>query len=872
MGICSLRWELAYLVYTFIIEPCAAFGQCSGYVTARPSTVVPVGSNISIICVSTESPCRSLQTFSMTLNNDDPIRPHWMNQTMARHDLYEVTKIYDINCFFKCLSRTQIVCWKTVYVGYPPDSPFNISCSSDENSTVMMCTWEKGRKTLIGTSYIVHVKNLQTLEENIFYTDDGITMQVNRLQDKDFSIYITASNELGNSTSQPAQVVLEDIVVPTTPEMTMIEIQNMTFKIDIRWRKAMAGTDCFCELAFQTEHDADWSTTGKHKINEEKSNIFTKIILECTAWRVRCKEEKGLGYWSKWSVPRYIPQTEPHEKFKVWRVLGQVNPDGNREVTVLIKPSDPEPSWARTLGYKVFYKDRDTEILIQTCNKTQLQCGMLVPKGIETISFKAYNSYGSSTSSHISLRQDNNVGFTAPRNVTVTSGLLKYILVQWEPPERLESELRWFIIQWDPNACGGNKQNISWEIVPKNTTQFIIEGKIEAGQLVTIFLYAVYDAGISQSSINHGYIQELKPNEGPRDMQVSFYGAKTVIWWDEVPLCKRNGIVTHYTLYMKEISNGSVTQIVSPVRHYSKYNLNPDLQYEICISASTRAGDGPADQCLTFQPDHVPQNYMGMLIGVIFTTLVVVSFVFTLMFKKKIRERIKIYIVSMIPKCLHETYPRIENSRILKYLQANAEMPWFDLITLHCDPEIIEVEEVAPTKPTNDQVTAKEYGKVMQKDDIDIPEQVPGYRPQIARAMPRRNDSYCAPPLMLDIQTSQQRWDNGNNCVDENILLWSPASVTNEFVFQEMELLISDIEGDDISRFFRASPNVPADHKQEGEVPESIMRVQSLLGDQHTLCLTGDFSNSDSYFPQMMAKGHKDQLFSDSPSSQCNNS
>uniref|UniRef100_A0A8C5QDQ7 Fibronectin type-III domain-containing protein n=1 Tax=Leptobrachium leishanense TaxID=445787 RepID=A0A8C5QDQ7_9ANUR len=853
MGVYLFRWGLSSIICIFNVKICRGFGACSGYVTIAPRSVVPVGSDVSIICVATAKNCPRSGSFLFTLNNDGFFTPKRWNQTAAQYDLYKVTEDQTINCFHQCTmgSYRQFVCWETLYVGYAPDRPTNVSCSSKEHSTVMTCTWEKGRKTLITTNFTVHVKNLQTSQYKTYSAKDSLKIKVNKTQDKDFEISVTAENALGRTMSEITPFQLEDRVIPVAPEITKTEIQNETFRVSIRWRNKTADTLRHCELSYHTLRRTDWISTGQQVLDGKENILFMEAVMEANALRVRCREEKGLGYWSDWSVPENISQTAPRGTFEVWRVLGPVYPNGHQEVTILIKTDGPEPPWAKKQGYRVVYKDREVEIPLQTC--VESPCKTSVPKGAEKIFVTAYNAFGSSQPRSLFMHHDNDA-FPAPRNLMVATRLLASIVVHWGPPTMSESELLWFVVQWEPEACGDKKQpNVSWQIVQKEESQYIITEAIEAGRRVTVSLFAVYTSGISKPSINYGFTQELKPGKGPGQMTVRYSGAESVIEWGEVPLCYRNGFVLHYTLYLRNLSSGSVTRSKSTVRYYSIKNLNPDQLHELCISASTIAGEGPLERCQFLQPSKPLHNYTGLLLGMVCAATVLASITVTLTFKKKIRARIKKYAILLVPKCLCEEYPHIENCEILKNLEKNLEAPVNNLSL--ADPEITEVEELTPEKPANPPALEYDIGiheHVGLTEDADsaeiiFPEPTTGYRPQISKTNPLRSDSYCAPPHLLEIPRPGQSWDHANDCADQDVFI---SDCESGFDLLERGLLLSDVEDGDISRFFQAAP-------KESEGPGGTTGMRGLICDQQTLRIHGniDFSYTADYFPQILAKG-----------------
>ncbi|XP_053326323.1 interleukin-12 receptor subunit beta-2-like [Spea bombifrons] len=837
------------------------FWRPSGDLTIKPAPVARVGSNVSVICVKSVNDCHMAEKFTFSLDNDYNIQPHWMNETSAVLRLSNVTKSYVIYCFFNCVGMAVPVNWEILRVGYPPDRPSNLTCFSEELSAVVTCTWDRGWETFIPTSYSAHIKNLQSSEEHVILARETLSIEFNRSRYEDFAFYVTATNALGRSESEPASVLLGDIVVPITPEIVTNGIFNKLFKVVIQWRREISGNIRSCELAYRTPHKADWISVGEQIINVTNA-LFMRVVLEAEALRVRCRERKGKSYWSGWSFPQNITETGPYETFSVWRAFGSVSSNGSQKVTILIKPNPPEVPWARPLGYNIFYEVEKVRIPVGICQTSEVQCQALLPRGVKTVFVVAYNLRGESEPTPVPVRRDSN-GFPAPRNLTVTSGLQTSVPVQWEPPEESENSLLWFVVQRAPDACDGKPQNISWDIVPKDQKQFIIEDRIEAGRRVSVSLFAVYEAGVSQPTINYGFSKELQPRKGPKDIKVKYSGAAALIRWEEVPFCDQKGFIINYTLRLREDLGRSIAQnrfafsaiIIlftdASARNFTFQHLNPNKMYKVCISASTTAGEGPRETCALLQPDSGLGGHIELLLGIGSAAAALTSFTLTVMYKKKIRERVKTFAVSWIPGFLCEVYPRVENSTALQALQGIKEASGFGPFTSYGDPEIVEVQEILAPKPTSPPIPAAEPSTNPPESpllpapaDVKGPEETPGYQPQAVKGVPPRRDSYCTPSFMLEVQRAAGLLAAGEDCGNRSVLFRDAASALKGLFFRDAELVVSeDIGEDDLSIVLQADDATAA----------------KFLRGPPDLCLPGgamEFTDMGGYFPQTLAKGN----------------
>ncbi|MEE6494870.1 hypothetical protein FKM82_001884 [Ascaphus truei] len=471
------------------------------------------------------------------------------------------------------------------------------------------------------------------------------------------------------------------------------------------------------------------------------------ISLEAQALRVRCREARGESYWSGWSHPYLIPETAPSGTFNVWRLLGPVYPNGSQEVTVLIQPTAPDFPWGRPVGYKVFCREDGEETVIQMCNKSEMQCSTAVPEGIGTIFIASYNSHGQSPPSHIPVRQleaDTN-GFPAPQNVTITSGLQTSILVEWEPPEKTDEFVLWFVLQWLPAPCDEKQQNVSWQKVQRNETHFYIEGKIR---------------NLSTDAAN---------------------------------VITRNPI-------------------------------SPVMRCQV-----------DQGQCLLF---HIAPC-----------------------------DRIKTFVVSSAPKCLHEDYPHVENSTAVKSLQVNRGVISPCSPPLYSDPEITEVQEILLQENISYPILRAEYAEVTKNNahnaesitllnspHINTPEQTVGYRPQTAQTNVGKGDSYCIP--------SHIALSSESDMVDSNAkaLFWTSGTGIQAVGFQEVDFLLnsSNIKKHDIPGLLQTEPNVSLEYTWESQLSGGVIEAQTFPPEDRACCPTTgveEFSGTKTYFPQMLARG-----------------
>ncbi|KAE8609621.1 hypothetical protein XENTR_v10011860 [Xenopus tropicalis] len=869
MGIISYGWSTAWIVHLLTLRTCEGFISCSGQVIIKPSVVVPVQTNVSITCVSEMKDCLKPGPISVLLNNKS-IKTDWMNQTSAGVYLFNVSQSYSIYCSISCSGKNHAICWKDLKVGYPPDPAINLTCLYDENSGIMTCSLKKGWETHISTKYTVHIKNLQTDEYRQIQLNRGlynVTIQVNKSCDKSFEVYVEARNNLGQSKSDTQHIQLSNIVVPVRPAIK-IQVLNTHFEVTVYWKKQTLSHLHYCELAYRAKKQPMWTLVNEQTLNN--SNILImKNNSEAKDLRVRCREERGQSYWSSWSDATEIPQIAPMEMFDVWRSLGPVHSNGTQEVTVFIKSMAPDVPWRKALGYKLFFKNGSKETVIGICKTSQSQCKTIVPKGIKAILVSAYNSYGDSCPSLVNVLQDSQERgvFPAPQNLSVRSGI--GIRVLWNFPKESEASVLWFILQW-VLPCNG-KQDILWNKIPRDQRHFVIKDIIDAGSVVKISLYAIYSSGFSRPCVGYGFSKELEPKAGPDKIIKKSTGDQTLIQWEEIPLCDRKGFISGYTLHLTEDSNGETTKYESTTKEYTFDQLHSGALYTVCLTASTKAGEGPCGKHILLKKDKSLYDYTKLLVGISFGVMILSAFTLTLLCKKSIQARLKRVLVPLTPNFLHEKCPHIEKSTALQSLQGTMDVSKPCFINSYYDPDITEVEESEEESFINPD-TSTEYSSVVKNNEVitldkpfletigtnsHVAERMLGYMPQTAQRNVSRRDSYCSPAQMLNIQlaaldavTARNNTSTFSNlfaekCGTERVPTVSPDSHSLK------NSNIVDIQ------FLKALPNASLENSIERQSSGNIMEGNTFPGNETTCCLTttdADYSVTKTYFPQVFAR------------------
>ncbi|XP_004369092.1 interleukin-23 receptor [Trichechus manatus latirostris] len=296
--------------------------NCSGHIWVEPATIFKMGTNISIYCQAAIKNCQPRKLYFYKNGIKEIFQVTRINKTTARlwykNFLEPHASIY---CTAECPGFFQetLICGKDISSGYPPDVPANVTCVIYEYSGNMSCTWNIGKLTYIDTKYTVHVKSLETKEEQQYLTSNYINISIDSLQGgKKYVVWVQAANVLGMEESEQLQIHLDDIVIPSASIISRAENINTTVpKTIIHWNSQTTIEKVSCEMRYKVATNETWNVKefDTNFTYMQRSEFHLEPNTEYV-FQVRC-QETGKRYWQLWSspffhtTPKTVPQVTP---------------------------------------------------------------------------------------------------------------------------------------------------------------------------------------------------------------------------------------------------------------------------------------------------------------------------------------------------------------------------------------------------------------------------------------------------------------------------------------------------------------------------------------------------------------------------------
>ncbi|XP_051876079.1 leukemia inhibitory factor receptor-like [Pristis pectinata] len=632
-----------------------------------------------------------------------------------------------------CISSLNKLEGATVFIGYPPDTPKNISCETRDLQT-LNCTWEPGRSTqLVSKHKTIYSLNIGSSQnplpcEHALNTEYWCSFRIsNRSGVTNISIH--AKNSLGKVQSS-ITVDAAHVFRPFAPHQ-LREEKTTPYNTTLSWSDQVNYTDInlHCEVVIRDESGQIMSLNYSLLGNPTNTqHTITLINLQPNAeYSIRARYSSvHFWKWSEWSnvVEVKTKITAPSVSLDVWRTVMP-----NQTVTIYWKPLLATEANGPILFYNVTWSKMGSDSI----NSTRIR-GTSVQIHLDqagyVITTMAQNGAGTSPPSVIKIppqQDDENLTFEK------ITGIGDGFIVTW-PTQQAEN--CGYTVQWCESlslpVC-----RVDWRKFPSNTTGVTI--KSDTFQAGVQYSLEVYECGSNGDHLLKkllGYTRELAPTEGPKVEISKTTGDSVQIEWKDVPLEKQRGFIEGFKIYYSKFYNDSAANkpvnsgnqsaniILDPdKRAFKILGLEPGTTYNVGVRAFTSGGDSPSNSVTVTTPNSPIALILGITLPLIgFIGLGVVLSIFCYQKQEWIKDTF---------------YPDIPDPTNSKVLDPGSFPQGVNLCkTLEpkdCTPNEVHVVEDKPiVGEANKSIKAEEQGEVVPEDDSENEIQHQGvisYRP-----------------------------------------------------------------------------------------------------------------------------------------------
>ncbi|XP_006876399.1 PREDICTED: cytokine receptor-like factor 1 [Chrysochloris asiatica] len=212
----------------------------------------------------------------------------------------------------------SILAGSCLYVGLPPEKPFNISCWS-KNMKDLTCRWTPGApgETFLHTNYSLKYKlrwygQDNTCEEYHTMGPHSCHIPKDLALFTPYEIWVEATNRLGSSRSDVLTLDILDVVTTDPPpDVHVSRVGGLEDQLSVRWVSPPALKDFLFQAKYQiryrVEDSVDWkvvddvSNQTSCRLAGLKPGTVYFVQVRCNPFGIYGSKKAGI--WSEWSHP-----------------------------------------------------------------------------------------------------------------------------------------------------------------------------------------------------------------------------------------------------------------------------------------------------------------------------------------------------------------------------------------------------------------------------------------------------------------------------------------------------------------------------------------------------------------------------------------
>ncbi|XP_018596885.1 granulocyte colony-stimulating factor receptor [Scleropages formosus] len=572
-----------------------------------PTSTVPLGSSLSASCfLLADCPLSQVPdlTVEWHLNQQVLTGNISANETGLLSSVL-ISSIQETRAHLTCCvcadTLCQIVNGVEIKAGYPPSTPQDLSCLTNLTKPyTLLCQWDPGVETHLQTAYTLHTKIWNPKTESKSYpVSNGVHKYA--VPRADFSllskmqISVSATNALGQASSQELELVPMENASFDPPEVMEVQTEPNRYScLKVRWRlsenQAWVKINLAVEMRWAPLNTQLWTSAVKHVDGLhtlEPLEVEQCGLLHGTEYHFQLRVRYLPGPWSDWSNSRsgYTLEKAPSGQLVTWLKVS-VHPTQSQSVAQLFwKPSKQFQANSRNVSYYVFLRCHlDTRRRGAVCDTLREHCTFFLPKGVCKLYITARNKAGESSPTIVRIYQDTALEPVSELRVSPCGD--NGLLVQWLSPSA--AALTGYTVEWS-SLC--DTDHISFDVVARNESSFLITGAIEPYTPYRISVYSMYQNGVGLPQTVEGCSKQKAPSAAPL-LQVEEVGYTHVkLTWDEIPPDQRNGIIQSYTVYYWNAENKVEGVSITPTeRQVILKDLMPFSMYKALLQVNTGGG------------------------------------------------------------------------------------------------------------------------------------------------------------------------------------------------------------------------------------------------------------------------------------------
>ncbi|XP_030809391.1 interleukin-12 receptor subunit beta-2-like [Camarhynchus parvulus] len=516
--------------------------------TASPCCAVPGGTNVTLSCQLAAPRARGWCWAAIFLNSSEQTRA-W-GASVSKTFLVTAHGRHYFTCKCICGDRTMLICGIDIHCGNPPDEPRNVSCIQKGTQGRPTCTWHKGRLTYLPTAYGIELSNgtdaFSFPEEAPSQVSFGSGALSKLDFDSNYTVVVSASNPLGNASSQPFTFMLIDIVKPLPPEFSVEFDDSSATSCTIVWHHEAQARHC--RLRHRPLGRHGWSTVKS--LSREKFHLQGLEPDTAHEFQVSCRMLPGRGLWSDWSSSQgSTPAAVPTGTLDVWYRQQELHA-GLQNLSLFWKALSRWEAGGRILCYNVTLESLEQgKLPAQSHRTTQTSFSRVTPRAGHRVTVTAHSPRGSSAPATV-LTHLGSPDLPPPQRVCAVGLGNSSILVSWSPPAGAALPVGGYLVEWaEPWREPRLQPQHSWVKLPPSHLSTVIAEHIRDNVCYQIHVSALYQDRAGQAASVRGNSTAQAPSAGPQ-MLTTPWASGVLVSWEEIPAPQQRGCITGYHIYL----------------------------------------------------------------------------------------------------------------------------------------------------------------------------------------------------------------------------------------------------------------------------------------------------------------------------------
>ncbi|XP_058249909.1 granulocyte colony-stimulating factor receptor isoform X2 [Hemibagrus wyckioides] len=622
----AVLWTILYSFTKNIrVSPCA--------VVNSSSTLVPFGSAVTASCYIKECQLEKKQDFIIKWKKNAHFIPSG-NASQKNVNEIHISNFTDKQAVLECFICDHNICnvvgGVLIRAAYPPPNPQNLTCQLNlKEGATLLCMWDTGIKTSdTPTNYTLYTQiryldtsplkmHLPLPGENFFKVPRECFALFQEMQ-----VYVVAMNAIGQARSN---LLVLDPMTTVKLDAPMIEgVGTQTFGcLEFNW--SLSRTQKWIQKLLNIEikmKPVNSKIYNKQQLNRKpEKNVKVCNLLHGMRYEIQMRVRYNSSPWSEWSnaANGTTPMKAPTGRLVTWLKLPR--PEiRNQTAQLFWKPSLQFRANSMNVSYTVSLMGEFTKKKETVCVTDQQSCSFQIHAKVKKVCLTAMNEVGKSNPTEVPVYRRRG-SYRVPF-LEILPQSEESLLARWKSPDT--SAISEYVLEWKP-LSGTNLNLVSFEIVGKNQTSFVISGTLKNqpitlpfsqdlseclltinAQINCIFVsilglepympyemsvYPKYGGVIGHPNSTMIYTKEKAPSMCPKLEIGKITPSLVELSWDEIPLEQRNGIITGYRIFYRDEKNNSrVIDADSTTRHMMLKDLYPFTIYEIFLVTSTNGG------------------------------------------------------------------------------------------------------------------------------------------------------------------------------------------------------------------------------------------------------------------------------------------